>query len=55
MKARRQSLVVRGGQEDVAGNPEGGILENVPPTVVAPVPGPPDFNGSICCDAPLAC
>mmetsp|Transcript_50838 Transcript_50838/g.158878 ORF Transcript_50838/g.158878 Transcript_50838/m.158878 type:complete len:170 (-) Transcript_50838:320-829(-) len=46
MKARRQSLVVRGGQEDVAGNPEGGILENVPPTVVAPVPGPPDFNGA---------
>eukprot|EP00960_Hanusia_phi_P041082 754824-Hanusia_phi.AAC.2 len=46
MKARRQSLVVRGGQEDVAGNPEGGILENVPPTIVAPVPGPPDFNGA---------
>lgn len=45
-KVRKQSLVVRGGQEDVAGNPEGGIIENVPPTVVAPVPGPPDFNGA---------
>ena len=25
---------------------EGAILENVPATIVAPVPGPPDFNGA---------
>jgi hypothetical protein len=48
--ARTQSLggIVRGGQltEDTAANPEGAILENVPATIVAPVPGPPDFNGA---------
>jgi len=37
-----QSLV----SENDAANPEGGVLENVPSTVVAPVPGPPDFNGA---------
>jgi hypothetical protein len=26
--------------------PQGAILENVPATIVAPVPGPPDFNGA---------
>mmetsp|Transcript_41383 Transcript_41383/g.110744 ORF Transcript_41383/g.110744 Transcript_41383/m.110744 type:complete len:255 (+) Transcript_41383:50-814(+) len=31
--------------EDTEANPMGGILENVPATIVAPVPGPPDFNG----------
>jgi len=48
--ARTQSLggIVRGGQltQDTAANPEGAILENVPATIVAPVPGPPDFNGA---------
>jgi len=48
--ARMQSLgaIVRGGQitEDTAANPEGAILSNVPATVIAPVPGPPDFNGA---------
>lgn len=39
---RMQSLV----SENDAANPEGGVLENVPSTVVAPVPGPPDFNGA---------
>jgi len=40
--------IVRGGQitQDTAANPEGAILENVPATIVAPVPGPPDFNGA---------
>ena len=39
---------MRGGQltQDTAANPEGAILENVPATIVAPVPGPPDFNGA---------
>ena len=32
--------------QDTAANPEGAILENVPATIVAPVPGPPDFNGA---------
>ena len=32
--------------QDTAANPEGAILENVPATVIAPVPGPPDFNGA---------
>uniref|UniRef100_A0A7S1DH51 Uncharacterized protein n=1 Tax=Hemiselmis andersenii TaxID=464988 RepID=A0A7S1DH51_HEMAN len=32
--------------ENDAANPSGGVLENVPATVVAPVPGPPDFNGA---------
>ena len=49
-RAHMQSLggVVRGAQfsEDTAANPEGAVLENVPATVVAPVPGPPDFNGA---------
>jgi len=49
-RAHMQSLagIVRGGQitEDTAANPEGAILENVPATVIAPVPGPPDFNGA---------
>ena len=39
---RMQSLV----SENSAANPEGGIYEDVPATVVAPVPGPPDFNGA---------
>jgi len=49
-RTRMQSLggIVRGGQltQDTAANPEGAILENVPATIVAPVPGPPDFNGA---------
>merc|ERR1719199_455458 len=49
-RAHMQSLggVVRGAQfsEDTAANPEGAVLENVPATVIAPVPGPPDFNGA---------
>jgi len=32
--------------QNTAANPEGGVLENVPATIVAPVPGPPDFNGA---------
>jgi len=32
--------------QDTAANPEGAILENVPATIVAAVPGPPDFNGA---------
>jgi hypothetical protein len=43
-RARTQSLVTV--SEDTAGNPDGAILENVPATIVAPVPGPPDFNGA---------
>ena len=50
LASRTQALggVVRGAQfsEDAAANPEGAVLENVPATVVAPVPGPPDFNGA---------
>ncbi len=41
--ARTTSLVA---SEDTAANPMGGVLENVPATIVAPVPGPPDFNGA---------
>jgi len=41
---RTQSLVTV--SEDTAANPDGGVLEYVPATVVAPVPGPPDFNGA---------
>mmetsp|Transcript_23086 Transcript_23086/g.48377 ORF Transcript_23086/g.48377 Transcript_23086/m.48377 type:complete len:254 (-) Transcript_23086:457-1218(-) len=41
--ARTISLVA---SEDTAANPMGGVLENVPATIVAPVPGPPDFNGA---------
>jgi hypothetical protein len=41
--ARTMSLVA---SEDTAANPMGGVLENVPATIVAPVPGPPDFNGA---------
>ena len=40
---RTTSLVA---SEDTAANPMGGVLENVPATIVAPVPGPPDFNGA---------
>jgi hypothetical protein len=41
--ARVTSLVA---SEDTAANPLGGVVENVPATIVAPVPGPPDFNGA---------
>jgi hypothetical protein len=27
-------------------NPDGAVMENIPATIVAPVPGPPDFNGA---------
>jgi len=40
---RTTSLVA---SEDTEANPLGGVLENVPATIVAPVPGPPDFNGA---------
>jgi hypothetical protein len=40
---RTTSLVA---SEDTEANPMGGVLENVPATIVAPVPGPPDFNGA---------
>ena len=40
---QRQTMLV---SEDSAANPDGGIYEDVPATVVAPVPGPPDFNGA---------
>eukprot|EP00286_Rhodomonas_abbreviata_P009010 CAMPEP_0181315966 /NCGR_PEP_ID=MMETSP1101-20121128/15648_1 /TAXON_ID=46948 /ORGANISM="Rhodomonas abbreviata, Strain Caron Lab Isolate" /LENGTH=251 /DNA_ID=CAMNT_0023423191 /DNA_START=20 /DNA_END=775 /DNA_ORIENTATION=- len=42
--AGSQSLVTV--NENTAANPDGGVMENVPATVVAPVPGPPDFNGA---------
>ncbi len=41
---RTQSLVTV--NEDTAANPDGGVEEYVPATVVAPVPGPPDWNGA---------
>lgn len=42
--ARKQQLVTV--NENTAANPEGGVLEYVPATIVGPVPGPPDFNGA---------
>lgn len=32
--------------EDTEANPAGAILEKIPSTIVAPVPGVPDFNGA---------
>lgn len=43
-ETRTQALVTV--NENTAGNPEGGVLEYVPATVVGPVDGPPDFNGA---------
>jgi len=43
-QGRTMSLVTV--NDNTAGNPDGAVLENVPATVVAPVPGPPDFNGA---------
>mmetsp|Transcript_26936 Transcript_26936/g.70878 ORF Transcript_26936/g.70878 Transcript_26936/m.70878 type:complete len:196 (-) Transcript_26936:286-873(-) len=40
---RTTSLVA---SEDTEANPSGAVLEKVPSTIVAPVPGPPDFNGA---------
>eukprot|EP00286_Rhodomonas_abbreviata_P007648 CAMPEP_0181325006 /NCGR_PEP_ID=MMETSP1101-20121128/20679_1 /TAXON_ID=46948 /ORGANISM="Rhodomonas abbreviata, Strain Caron Lab Isolate" /LENGTH=246 /DNA_ID=CAMNT_0023433253 /DNA_START=28 /DNA_END=768 /DNA_ORIENTATION=+ len=42
--SRTTSLVTV--NDNTAANPDGAVMENVPATVVAPVPGPPDFNGA---------
>ena len=40
---QKQTVLV---SENSAANPDGGIYEDVPATVVGPIPGPPDFNGA---------